>query len=106
MSRQILSNNMKLGKLIRSKRKEVNKTLHQIATLANIDATTLSKIERGERLPTEEQLTALSVSLNISIVELKSLFIADRIIREYGPDETTIKGIMIVKDELEKYNKK
>ncbi len=106
MSRQKMSNYMKLGMLIRSKRKDDNKTLHQIGASTNIDATTLSKIERGERLPTNEQLSALSVSLNISIVDLKSLLIADRIIREYGSDETTIKGIMIVKDELEKYNNK
>ncbi len=40
MSRQKMSSYMKLGKLIRSKRKDDNKTLHQIGASTNIDATT------------------------------------------------------------------
>ena len=61
----------KWGRRIRAFRKL--KAIQQIefAKQLGISVTLLGQIERGIRLPTEEQLNAIATSLNIDVNELK-----------------------------------
>lgn len=53
------NSNSELGQRLRNLRIQKNLTLHQVYKEVDIDSPMLSKIERGERLPTIEQLQRL-----------------------------------------------
>ena len=48
----------------------------------DVDVTLLSKFERNVRFPTNDQIDRLSRYLQIPIVELKSIVISDKIVKE------------------------
>lgn len=97
---------MNAGSYIKHLRTEQNKTLHQVAVGTNIDATLLSKIERGSRLATDEQLSKLAHFFKIPLENLQSKAIAEKIIKEYGLNETTVHAIHLVQEEFVTYNTK
>lgn len=90
-----------LGQQIRELRKEKGETLHQVSMGTDIDSPLLSKIERGERMPTLEQLTRLCLYFNVSEPDLKVKYIAEKIIKEYGENETTYEAVQVVCEQLE-----
>jgi HTH-type transcriptional regulator, competence development regulator len=94
-----------LGQYIRKLRMERNETLHQVSKGTDIDSPLLSKIERGERLPTLEQLKRLSKYYEISESSLKVKHIAEKILKEYGFNETTFDAIQLVNENLVSYKK-
>ena len=96
----------KLGEKLRELRKINDETLNCVSEKASIDLTLLSKIERGERLPTIDQLKKLSNYYKYDITELKTLMVAEKIIKEYGISEETHNAISIVEEQIEKYLKK
>lgn len=87
-------------------RVDKNETLHQVAVSTNIDSTILSKIERGYRLPTADQVMMLSKHFKLSYDELQARLVAERIIKDYGLSKTTHDAIQIVQEELTGYQKK
>jgi transcriptional regulator with XRE-family HTH domain len=94
---------MNIGSYIKHLRTEQNKTLHQVAVGTNIDATLLSKIERSSRFATDEQLRKLAQFFDISLESLQSKAIAEKIIKEYGLNETTVNALHLVQEEFETY---
>lgn len=97
---------MSIGNYLKSLRTEQNKTLHQVAVGTNIDATLLSKIERGTRLATDEQLQKLALYYNVPLEDFQSKAIAEKIIKEYGLNETTAQALNLVQEEFVIYNTK
>jgi transcriptional regulator with XRE-family HTH domain len=65
----------------------------------------LSKIERGERLPTSEQIKRIAKHFKVPENILRSKLTAEKILREYGANEVTLDAISIVKEEIVKYVK-
>ena len=94
-----------LGQYLRELRKEKGLTLHQVSKGSDIDSPLLSKIERGERLPTTEQIRKLSKYYKVPETELKVMTTAERIIREYGVNHTTYDAVNLVKEQLTPYVK-
>ena len=64
---------MKTGKYIRDLRETNGLLLRELASGLSIDQAILSKIERGERIPTKAQLLAISNYFEIKNEELKIL---------------------------------
>jgi transcriptional regulator with XRE-family HTH domain len=95
-----------LGQFIRGLRKEKGQTLHQVSKGSDIDSPLLCKIERGERLPTAEQIKKLSKYYKISESELKVMATAERIIKEYGVNNTTYEALNLVMEQITPYIKK
>jgi transcriptional regulator with XRE-family HTH domain len=95
--------NSNLGRHIKNIREKSKKTLHQVAIGADIDSTILSKIERGERFPTVEQIKRLADFYGISEELLKTKFIAEKIIKDYGLNDTTLNAILLVREEFMNY---
>jgi transcriptional regulator with XRE-family HTH domain len=62
-----------IGARLRRVRDDRDKSLRVIAGLAGMDKSTLSRIERGERSPTLNELVALADALQISMSELTRL---------------------------------
>lgn len=95
-----------LGQYLRELRKEKNETLHQVSKGTDIDSPLLSKIERGERLPTLDQLKRLSKFYKISEAGLKVKHTAEKILKEFGVNDTTYDAIQLVNEQLTTYAKK
>lgn len=95
-----------LGRFLRELRKERNETLHQVSKGTDIDSPLLSKIERGERLPTLDQLKRLSKFYKVSEASLKVKHTAEKILKEYGANDTTYDAIQLVNEQLTTYAKK
>ena len=95
-----------LGQYLRELRKEREETLHQVSKVVDIDSPMLSKIERGERLPTNEQLKRLAKFYKISEDSLKIKHTAEKILKEYGANETTYDAIQLVNEQLSIYARK
>jgi transcriptional regulator with XRE-family HTH domain len=56
---------MKLSELIKSKRETKNLLLREVASMIDVDTALISKIEKGDRKPTREQIEKLAVALDI-----------------------------------------
>jgi len=72
-----------LGQKIRELREKQNLLLRQVAAQIEIDTALISKIERGERKASRQQVVLIAKYLNANEEELLTLWLADRI-------ETTI----------------
>lgn len=94
-----------LGQFIRELRKERNLTLHQVAVGVDIDSPMLSKIERGERLATTEQIKRLAIFFNIAENQLLVKLTAEKILKDYGANEVTLNAVSLVQEQLINYRK-
>lgn len=97
--------NISLGEYLRSLRKSKGETLHEVSKDADIDSPLLSKIERSERLPTLEQLKRLAEFYRVNEAELMAKLKAEKIIKEYGLNNTTYDAIRIVEEQYVEYRK-
>ncbi len=95
-----------LGQHFRELRKEKGETLHQVSKGTDIDSPMLSKIERGERLPTKEQLKRLAKFYKLPELTLRVKYTAEKILKEYGANEATYKAIQLVNEQLTPYAEK
>ena len=98
--------NSELGQYLRELRKDKGQTLHQVSVGTDIDSPLLSKLERGERLPTAEQIKKLSKYYKVSEADLKVKVTAERIIKEYGVNDTTYDAVNLVMEQITPYVKK
>jgi HTH-type transcriptional regulator, competence development regulator len=95
-----------LGQHFRELRTMKGETLHQVSKGTDIDSPMLSKIERSERMPTLEQLKKLCNYFEVSETNLKVLYTAEKILKEFGTNENTYKAIQLVNEQLVPYIKK
>lgn len=95
-----------LGQYLRELRKEKEETLHGVSKGTDIDSPLLSKIERGERLPTSDQLKRLSRFYKVAEASLKAKLAAEKIVKDYGLNDTTYDAIRLVEEQLVEYGKK
>ncbi|MBS1572833.1 MAG: helix-turn-helix transcriptional regulator [Bacteroidetes bacterium] len=98
--------NSELGQYLRELRKNKGQTLHQVSVGTDIDSPLLSKLERGERLPTDEQIKKLAKYHNVAEADLKVKATAERIIKEYGVNDTTYEAVNLVMEQITPYIKK
>jgi transcriptional regulator with XRE-family HTH domain len=98
-----MNSQTELGQYIKSLRNEQNLTLHQVAKDTDIDMTMLSKIERGERLPTIEQVKRIATFFQLNENELLSKLTAEKIVKDYGINETTLNAVQLVKEQIANY---
>lgn len=98
------SSQVEIGDKIRSLREQMNLPLRKIAAALDIDPSTLSKIERGERSATKEMLPILAGIFQISEDELVITFLSDKVAYELLYEENT-KEILKVAEEKIRYLK-
>jgi len=68
-----------LGQKIRTLRIEKNLLLRQLAAYLEVDTAQVSKLERGERRATREQVRKIAELFKVSEYELLALWMADKI---------------------------
>ncbi len=97
------SHRASLGEMLRDLRKQRKEPMRVVAAVVGIDSTLLSKIERGDRLPTDAQLTSLAAYFRVPLDGLVAQVIAERIVADYGDKSATLQAIKIVKERLSGY---
>lgn len=85
-----------VGLILKNLRQSRSETLHRVSKEADIDSPLLSKIERGERLPTDEQLRRLATHFDIRYDELQVQLVAQRILREHGTTADTYRAVKLI----------
>lgn len=95
---------MKFGDKIKKFRIDKSETLHKVSMGTDIDMTLLSKIERGERLPTAGQIKRIANYFNLDSNLVSAEITAEKIIYEYGMNEATYKAALLVKEKLSHYS--
>ncbi|WP_297515334.1 helix-turn-helix domain-containing protein [Flavobacterium sp.] len=93
-----------VGYKIRESRKSKGLLLRQLSASLDMDVAILSKIERGERTPTKQQLIKIAKSLAIDEKELINTLLAESILNELSSNENPIEVLKIVQKELKKSN--
>ena len=91
-----------VGITIRENRKSKNLLLRQLSAILDIDIAILSKIERGERMPTKEQLIKIADALEIDVNILVQNQLAEKILVELSDNINPIEVIKIVQKELKR----
>ena len=91
------------GALIRSIRMRRKEPLRVIAAAVGIDSTLLSKLERGERLPTEMQISNFAQVFQLSETELKGIVIAEKMMTIYDDADAVAYAAQVIKEQAETY---
>lgn len=96
------------GNTIRSLRKKRGEPLRVVAAAVEIDSTLLSKLERGERLPTDVQIVKFAEYFGISLDQLIAQVKAEKIVADYGDNATTLQALKIIRERISPFgnNKK
>ena len=92
------------GETIRTLRLQQNVPLRVVAAAVEIDSTLLSRLELGERFPTDEQIKRFADYFQLPREELTAQVIADRIIAAYGAEEVTARAADLVRERLSYYD--
>lgn len=87
------------GSWLRHLREEQGEILRITAAAVDMDPTLLSKIERGERFPTDAQAAALARHFDIERDPFQGRLVAARILDEYGSDPAFPHAISLVREE-------
>lgn len=93
------------GSYIRRLREERQLPLRKVAAYLDIDTSTLSKVERGDRPISIQYLEPLSRIFEVGLKEIQVQFIADAIDQNFGQLEFIQEGLKETQNRLKKEKK-
>lgn len=88
------------GQYIRELREKRGLLLRQVAAGIEIDQALLSKIERGERLPTKAQVMRLAQFYKIDLNEILITFFSDKLVYEVRNEEVALRAIQVAEKKI------
>lgn len=91
------------GEFIRKMRQDREEPLRIVAAAVGIDSTLLSRLENGDRFPTEVQISKFAKFFKVLEGELKGRVIADKVTSEYGDDDAALHAAHILKERATPY---
>lgn len=94
--------NESFGDYIRKAREAKDLPLRKVAAYLDIDTSTLSKVERGERAASPDYLKAIANILQLDLREVQIKFIADKIEKDFGDMEHLSDGLKEVEKHLKR----
>lgn len=94
-----------LGDYIRQLREQAEMPLRKLAALLDIDQSTLSKLERGERPINRQMLPIISKTFNVDEKELVVKFMSKQVAYQLA-EEKYAKDILVAAEEEIKYQSK
>src|SRR5437867_2634244 len=110
MSQNVLTQSVKtmkdkssFGEFIRKLRQDRQEPLRVVAAAVGIDSTLLSKLEHGDRFPTELQISKFAKFFKVPEGELKGRVIADKVTSEYGDEDAALHAADILKERATPY---
>jgi len=97
--------NETFGEYIKKVREKMKLPLRKVAAHLDIDQSTLSKVERGERPASADYLKRLAEILKLEIKEVQSKFIADKINKDFGGMEHLTEGLKAAEQQIKRKRK-
>ncbi len=98
-----MENQQSLGERLRDLRRARNEPLRIVAAAIEVDSSLLSKIEHGDRLPTDQQLQKLAWYFDIPLEELVAHAIAEKIVMSYTSNPATLQALRIAEARINAY---
>lgn len=89
-----------IAEIIRELREKNGLLLRQVAAEIEIDQALLSKIERGERLPTKDQVIRLAKFYKVDPNEFLIAFISDKLVYELQDEEVALKAMQVAEKKI------
>lgn len=89
-----------LGNLLRELREQKNLLIREVAASLSLDQTLLSKIERDERKPTQEQLELFCKFYKDATDEIQTLYLSDKIMKELKDHKLADRALNMAKKKL------
>ena len=90
----------KIGEIIKTLREQQSLLLRQVAAEIEIDQALLSKIERGERMPTREQIKRFAKFFGREENELLIAFLSDKLVYELKDEEVAFKVMQVAERKI------
>ncbi len=90
----------KLGMYIRTLREQANLPLRKLASSLDIDQSTLSKIERGERQFTSDMIPKLANVFSIEYRDLQIMFLKEKLLSDLTNQDFAFEALIEVQKEL------
>ena len=94
--------NEEFGAYIRHLREIKNLPLRKVAEQLDIDTSTLSKVERGDRPISIEYLKPLSEILSVSLKDIQVRYITSKVQRDLGQLEFVSEGLIEAEKQIKK----
>jgi transcriptional regulator with XRE-family HTH domain len=95
-----------LGDIIKKLREEKEQPLRTVAAYLDIDQAILSKIERGQRKPTREQVVKMAEYFKVKENDLLIAWLSDKVVYEIEDEEIALKVLQVAEDKIKYNNKK
>jgi transcriptional regulator with XRE-family HTH domain len=93
------------AELIRELREKNGLLLRQVAAEIEIDQALLSKIERGERMPTKDQIVRLAKFYKVDLDETLITFFSDKLVYEVQDEDVALKAMQVAEKKINYLNK-
>jgi len=93
-----------LGETIRKLREEKGLPLRTVSAYLDIDQAILSKIERGQRNASREQVIKLADFFKVKEDDLLVFWLSDKLVYEVANEEIALKALKVAEEKI-KYNK-
>ena len=94
-----------LGDTIRKLREDKELPLRTVAAFLDIDQAILSKIERGHRKPTREQVVKLAGYFKVKENDLLVAWLSDKVIYEVEDEEMALKALQVAEERVHYFTK-
>jgi transcriptional regulator with XRE-family HTH domain len=94
-----------LGEILRELRENKQLPLRVIAAYLDIDPAIMSRIERGQRKASREQIVKLAEYFNVNEDELIIAWLSDKVVYELADEQNAIEALEVAEEKV-KYNKK
>jgi transcriptional regulator with XRE-family HTH domain len=93
-----------LGETIRKRREDKELPLRTVAAYLDIDQAILSKIERGQRNASREQVVKLARFFKIDETDLLVSWLSDKLVYEVAIEDVALKALEVAEEKV-KYQK-
>ncbi len=89
-----------LGEIIRKLREEKELPLRTVAAYLDIDQAILSKIERGQRKPSRQQVVKLAGYFKVNQNDLLVAWLSDKLVYELEDEEVALKALQVAEEKV------
>ena len=93
-----------LGEILRELRESKQLPLRVIAAYLDIDPAIMSRIERGQRKASREQIVKLAEYFKVSENELLVAWLSDKVVYEVLDEDIALQALKVAEEKV-KYNK-
>ncbi len=89
-----------LGEIVKKCREDKELPLRTVAAFLDIDQAILSKIERGQRKPTREQVVKLAEYFKVKENDLLIAWLSDKLVYEVEDEDMALKALQVAEERV------